>query len=204
MMDPAAVPYAGASGPGIIEALQHGDPNGSVWRPGEADVSIRPGWFYHPVEDSQVRSAENLMDLYRSSVGRNAGLLLNVPPNRDGLLSRYDTASLSEFGRKLRDLYRADVTRRASVDRLTLTFPSAVSFDHLSIEEEIATGQRVSRHAVDIWENSTWRTLIEGSTIGHRRLHRVEPVSTSRVRVRVIESFGDPAISRIQVLPQPS
>ena len=72
MMDPAAVPYAGAEGPGIIQALQHGDPNGAVWRPGEADVSIRPGWFYHPAEDSRVRSPDNLMELYLSSVGRNA------------------------------------------------------------------------------------------------------------------------------------
>lgn len=87
-MDPAAVPYAGADGPGIIQALQHGDPHGSVWRRGEADVSIRPGWFYHPAEDAQVRSIENLMDLYRSSVGSNAGLLLNVPRTGTGCSHR--------------------------------------------------------------------------------------------------------------------
>lgn len=52
-MDPNAVPYPGADGPGIIAALQNGDPNGTVWRPGETDVSIRPGWFYHPAEDDR-------------------------------------------------------------------------------------------------------------------------------------------------------
>jgi alpha-L-fucosidase len=43
-VDPASVPYPGASGPGVIVALQHGDPAGTSWRPAEADTSIRPGW----------------------------------------------------------------------------------------------------------------------------------------------------------------
>jgi alpha-L-fucosidase len=51
-----------------------------VWRPAEADTSIRPGWFYHPAEDDRVRTSEELFDLYLSSVGRNSKLLLNVPP----------------------------------------------------------------------------------------------------------------------------
>src|SRR5687768_806764 len=50
-VDPSAVPFPGATGPGVIRALQHGDPDGAVWRPAEADTSIRPGWFYHPEED---------------------------------------------------------------------------------------------------------------------------------------------------------
>src|SRR5205085_2416645 len=54
-MDPAAVPYPGASGDGVIAALQHGDTRGSVWRPAETDTSIRPGWFYHPGEDQRVK-----------------------------------------------------------------------------------------------------------------------------------------------------
>ena len=46
-VDPARVPYAGFDRSDTREALQHGDPNGSLWRPGECDVSIRPGWFWH-------------------------------------------------------------------------------------------------------------------------------------------------------------
>ncbi len=97
----AAVPYPGAEGEGIIRALQHGDPAGDVWRPGEADVSIRPGWFWHKNEDVKVRSVENLLDLYFKSVGRNSLLLLNVPPNDQGLLSDIDIERLASFRRKL-------------------------------------------------------------------------------------------------------
>jgi alpha-L-fucosidase len=199
-MDPAAVPYAGADGPHIIEALQHGDPRGSVWRPGEADVSIRPGWFYHPAEDAMVRSADNLMDLYRSSVGRNAGLLLNVPPTRDGQLAGPDVVSLRAFGQKRRDLYQADLAPPASVDGLTLTFDAPVSFDHIIIQEDIASGQSTARHAVDLWDGSAWLTLIEGTTIGYKRIHRFAPVSSRRLRLRIAESHGSAVISRLQVL----
>ena len=63
-VNPATVPYPGASGDDVIAMLQHGDPHGTVWRPGEADVSIRPGWFWHPAEDAQVRSVDDLVELY--------------------------------------------------------------------------------------------------------------------------------------------
>ena len=64
--------------------LNRGDRPGALWVPAECDVSIRPGWFYHPKEDGRVKSPEALMDLYYASVGRGATLLLNVPPDRTG------------------------------------------------------------------------------------------------------------------------
>lgn len=108
-VDPAKVPYPGAPGDAVIRALQHGDPDGSVWRPGESDVSIRPGWFWHKKEDDQVRSVENLVDLYFKSVGRNSLILLNVPPNDQGLLSDTDVLRLAEFRGKLDSIFRTDL-----------------------------------------------------------------------------------------------
>jgi len=49
-VDPSVVPYPGATGERVMNMLRHGDPAGTVWRPGETDVSIRPGWFYHPTD----------------------------------------------------------------------------------------------------------------------------------------------------------
>jgi alpha-L-fucosidase len=73
-VDPSIVTYPGASGQGIIDALQHGQPTGSVWRPAECDTSIRPGWFYHPADDAKVAPRTTSVDLYHLSVGRNAKL----------------------------------------------------------------------------------------------------------------------------------
>jgi alpha-L-fucosidase len=108
-MDPAAVPYPGADGPGIIRALQQGDPGGSVWRPGETDVSIRPGWFYHPAEDARVKTVDQLVGLYFTSVGRNSKLLLNVPPTREGLLHQTDAARLRAMSVQLDIIFRNDL-----------------------------------------------------------------------------------------------
>lgn len=91
--------------------LGEGHEDGNYWVPAEVDVSIRPGWFYHEPEDSLVRTPENLMELYYSSVGRNSNLLLNVPPDRRGLLNEKDVNSLLEF-RKLREMEFANELAR--------------------------------------------------------------------------------------------
>ena len=83
--------------------------------PPRSDVSIRPGWFWHPAEDSRVRSADNLLGLYLSSVGRNSGLLLNVPPTRAGLLHPTDVSRLAEFGTLRQTVFGRDAAQSARV-----------------------------------------------------------------------------------------
>ena len=85
---------------GSLQALGTGDR--LIWYPAETDVSIRPGWFYHAKEDDKVKSVEHLLDIYFSSVGYNSVLLLNLPPDRRGLIHENDAQRLGEF-RKVRD-----------------------------------------------------------------------------------------------------
>lgn len=77
--------------------LQYGHPDGNQWVPAECDVSIRPGWFYHPEEDDRVKSPDQLVDLYYRSVGHNATLLLNFPVDRRGLIHSVDSANAVRF-----------------------------------------------------------------------------------------------------------
>jgi len=74
-----------------------GHEDGEKWVPGEADVSIRPGWFYHSIEDDKVRSLDELVDIYYESIGRNATLLLNLPVDKRGLVHENDQARLQEL-----------------------------------------------------------------------------------------------------------
>ncbi|MGH7447658.1 MAG: alpha-L-fucosidase [Longimicrobiales bacterium] len=116
MMDPDRIPYAGmpADTP-MRDALQLGDPMGTVWRPPEADVSIRPGWFWHPAEDERVRSVANLVDLYFVSVGRNSKLLLNVPPTTAGMLHETDASRLTGFAERLSTIFATNHATGARV-----------------------------------------------------------------------------------------
>lgn len=75
-----------------------------VWYPAEVNTSIRPGWFYHAEEDGQVRSDRELFDIYLKSVGGNAMFLLNIPPNRDGVIAAPDREVLAKLGRRIQEL----------------------------------------------------------------------------------------------------
>jgi alpha-L-fucosidase len=89
--------------------LNVGDRPGTHWVPAECDVSIRPGWFYHAREDGQVKTPAQLLDLYYKSVGRGASFLLNVPPDRRGLVHENDAKSLAEFGRLVRAIFAVNL-----------------------------------------------------------------------------------------------
>jgi alpha-L-fucosidase len=206
-MDPASVPYPGMDAPHVTRALQHGDPNGTAWRPAEADTSIRPGWFYHPAEDDRVRSVDNLVELYVQSVGRNAKLLLNVPPTRDGLLHATDVAHLTGLHDRLRTMYGNDLAagvrpramftpHRSGV--VQWDFGSPVSFNTARLGENIANGQRVARYTLSAWEGSdNWRTLSTGTTIGYAKIDRFPEVSTRRLRLSLDETVDTPEPVRV-------
>jgi alpha-L-fucosidase len=191
-MHPDAVPYPGADGPGIIAALQNGDPNGTVWRPGETDVSIRPGWFYHPAEDAKVKTVEQLVDLYFTSVGRNSKLLLNVPPTRAGLLHETDVARLAGMAGRLKALMQTDLARgrelrsssAASVYELDLGRDVTIAIADL--REDVAHGQVVARYTLEGGSSRSgtdWRPISSGTTVGFRKLDRVAPTRVRKLRL---------------------
>lgn len=86
-----------------------------IWYPAEVDVSIRPGWFYHEEEDDKVRSFENLKDIYLKSVGGNATLLLNIPPDKHGLFCEADVKRLKELGDFIRTSFSDNLVKQAEL-----------------------------------------------------------------------------------------
>jgi alpha-L-fucosidase len=196
-VDPARVTAPGVSGPGVTDALQHGDRNGTVWRPAEADTSIRPGWFHHPAEDARVKSAERLFDIYCQSVGRNSKLLLNVPPTRDGLLHPNDVASLMAF-RDLRAARFVEVAGRersswtnvAAGGQLEVRLAKPVRIAGVRLDEDIERGQAIARFSVLGEMDRAWRELARGTTVGYARIERVTPVTIGAVRVTVEEAIA--------------
>jgi len=94
----------------------HKDIEGKVWYPAECDVSIRPGWFWHKSQDDKVKSLEHLLDIYYKSVGRNSVLLLNVPPNDQGLFAEPDVKRLREFREFLDETFAVNLAEGKPVD----------------------------------------------------------------------------------------
>lgn len=98
------------------ESRTSGDAHGSKWVPGEADVSIRPGWFYKESEDNKVKTLDQLLNIYYASVGRNALLLLNVPPDKRGLIHENDSLRLMEFRTAIDNIFSEDLSDGAVAD----------------------------------------------------------------------------------------
>lgn len=110
-------PEGGPGTPGNTryQEATNGTRHGSRWMPAECDVSIRPHWFWHEDENNRVKTPEQLVDLYFRSVGRGAHFLLNVPPDRRGLLYETDVASLKGFGDSLKKMFATELGARARV-----------------------------------------------------------------------------------------
>jgi alpha-L-fucosidase len=108
-------PNGGPGAPGDVVEVENtsGTRNGKYWMPAECDVSIRPGWFWHAEENEKVKSVRQLLDLYYESVGRGASFLLNVPPDRRGLIHDTDAACLRGFGRVLQATFGSNLARGA-------------------------------------------------------------------------------------------
>ena len=209
--------------------LNSGKWGGSHFIPAETNTSIRPGWFWHESQNGQVRSPENLVQYWFESAGRNTAILLNLPPDRRGLIHEADAASVLRWNEYLTEMFRADLVPLGTVtasparhpdlypenlllpdeDRfyaaenltptVSLTFPEPITFDCWALEEVIELGHRVRRFALDVRENGSWRTIAEGQCIGFCRCQRTARVRTDGVRLRILDAGAPPVLRRIRL-----
>ena len=174
------------------------------WYPSEVDVSIRPGWFYHEQEDHKVKSLAELVDIYFQSVGCNSSLLLNVPPNKRGLLHENDVARLKEFGEYIEKTFSKDYTSRWARpwtakpgEKKEYALNKGAVVNTIMLQEDISRGQRVEAFTVEVHVNGEWKTIAKGTTIGYKRLLRFPDVEADAIRVTIDECRGVANISRV-------
>jgi len=134
---------------GSLEFLGRGE--NLIWYPSEVDTSIRPGWFYHASEDDQVKSLKKLVDIYFNSVGGNAVLLLNLPPDRRGLLHENDVARIRELRTWLDDAFARNLALDATLSA------SAALPDHAA--SCVVDGRADTYWTVPDWTESAVLTL---------------------------------------------
>ncbi|MCC7395643.1 MAG: alpha-L-fucosidase [Planctomycetes bacterium] len=178
------------------------------WWPAETDVSIRPGWFHHPHEDAQVKSAATLVDLWFGAVGQNAVLLLNVPADRRGRIADADVAALRGLGAWLEATFGQDLagaaTRKHYPKAGELLFAQPTTVDVFDLGEDVlAAGQQVEQFRIEVLQNGGWRECARGTTIGMRRLVRSEPVTGDGFRYWLERTRGKAQISHFRVFRRP-
>lgn len=174
------------------------------WYPSEVDVSIRPGWFYHGEQDGQVKTLAHLVDIYFRSVGYNSVLLLNVPPDRRGLIQENDVTRLKEFGDYIAATF-GDNKLVAEDEEVALEVggtveyavkPDAV-FNVFMVGEEIRKGQRMEEFTVEAFTGGVWKELAKGTTIGYKRMFRLPDCRAEKVRLTVKQSRGTVRLARV-------
>ena len=185
--------------------LNVGDPNGKNWIPAETDVSIRPGWFYHSSEDSKVKTPKELVNLYYQSVGRNSLLLLNIPPNSDGLFADQDVKNVIEFRKILHETFKDNLAKPVVNQYLTdsslstyvnlkpkqpfiVSFKKPISIDRILLQENIGQGQRIEQALLEYWDGKTWKTISRISTVGYKRLIKINLLKTTKIRFTVLKA----------------
>ncbi len=199
------------------------------WQPVECDVTIRPGWFWREGENNQLKTEDQLIDIYFASVGRNGALLLNVPPDSIGLIHENDIKLLEDWRQRLDEIFAHNLVRQGMVQTsntrlahtgwdarrvadgnpdtfwatddsvrecwLEVSFPHAVQFNTIDLREAIQYGQRVESYRVEVLTDNGWTAIKQGTTIGNRKLDRINTTTASRIRVVIESAKASPAIS---------
>jgi alpha-L-fucosidase len=196
------------------------------YRPTEADTPLRKKhWFWHPNDESSLKSVSELMDTYNRTVGRGAQLMIGLAPDNRGLLPDSDVKRLAEFGEALNSIYApqnnlaaratnasayhaaldsdpdtvwspAEGSHAATID---LVFSHPISFDRALTMERLVDGQKVQTYAIQVIDGGKWKTLHSGTTIGHKKIDLFPRISTQHVRLNIISASATPRIREFQL-----
>ncbi|MBN9614180.1 MAG: alpha-L-fucosidase [Acidobacteriales bacterium 59-55] len=193
------------------------------WRPVEADTPLHRGhWFWHPNDESTLRSVDELLDIYTKTVGRGAQLMLGLAPDDTGQLPAADVKRLHEFGEALHRIYgynlvaehgHSTLSEHDAVDNdpdtfwvapplhgiLEVRFDKPVTFDRAVTMERLNEGQHVEDYAIEAWQNGRWKPLVRAHAIGHKKIDIFPACTTQRVRLNLISTSGTAAIREFQI-----
>ncbi|HTI72822.1 MAG TPA: alpha-L-fucosidase [Candidatus Limnocylindria bacterium] len=176
-----------------------------VWYPAVADVSLRRTWFWHARAGFRPYTADELLLIYEKSVGRNAGLLLNLSPDTRGLVAESDLVTLSDFGKRLQGWFPKSQTNEVPGEwRPTgtnqwvfdLNFPHPIVANTVVLREDIQWGQRVEHFSIWSGTNQTGARLLQGQTVGWKRILRLPTSAYSGLSIVVDECRSEPHLSK--------
>ena len=218
--------------------LRYGHEDGTHWLPAEVNTSIRPGWYYHPGEDHQVKSLSRLVRTYYESIGRNGNFLLNLPVDTRGLVHEADIAQLMALKQQIDKDFKVELGQEAKAiasnergksssycarmvndgnpdtywatdDGVTsgsieLQFDTPTTLNRILLQEYIPLGQRIKKFAIAAEIDDKWVELDTQTTIGNRRILKLDPVTTTKLKLQILDAKGPIALSNFEVYRAPN
>jgi alpha-L-fucosidase len=171
-----------------------GDPLGKFYRPrlGPTTTAFSTGgWMW--TGPRRPQSLERHMQIYYQMIGRGAGVIVNLTPDRRGLIPEDLVASAKEFGDEIYRRFSDPIAvTKGRKDVLTLRFPSPRTFDHVVTMEGLTDGQKIANYKIDARVDGQWKMIVEGQTIGHKRIDQLNPILATAIRFTVTDALAQP------------
>jgi alpha-L-fucosidase len=204
---------------GLLETgVNTGHPLGKFWRNRECTTNKgfhEGGWFWHP-EGTYPRSLADHVELYYRTVGLGAITIIYLPPDYRGLVPDDIAAAAKAFGDEIKARFANPVAvlNQITVDNVVeLAWEELAGINTVVTMENIANGQKIAKYTLEAFVGGQWITLEARNelssgynknpgfeTIGHKKIDRVAPVVTNKIRFRCLEAVVEPVeIRRLAV-----
>ncbi len=179
-------------------------PQNAGWIPAEANLHTRDTWFWTPNSDGTLKEISFLKNAYFESIGRGSNLLINMTPDKRGLIPEEEVKRLSEFGKTLERTFATPLgntnsSENKSTGELFIKLPQEQSTNLLVLEEDIRQGQFIKQYKVDALISGEWKTIAEGQSIGRKRIQPFDPVETTELRLSLIGELDKASIENFTI-----
>ncbi len=181
---------------------------GFRYLPAECDLKLRTTWFDCEANEDTIKSVSELVGIYEYSVGRGANMLLNIGPDRRGLVPEQDAARAKAFGDELRRRYGTPLGftgaeqngQRWSIRLDNEPWESSTLVDTVVIEEDITEGQAVREFCIlaDLPCYHKPICVYRGKTVGHKAICRFPVFRTAKITVEVLQAEGEARLSSVK------
>ncbi len=194
----------------VVDPHRHEPPTGGpptgIYQPAEMDTTINgAGWFWHPDSVGRIRSLTELVGVYYRSVGHGGNLLLNLAPNRDGLLDAAEVDRLGELAAEIRRRFGAPLGEAGpGVGAIELTLAGATLVSRFVAMEDLTQGETVQEWVLEADmgrddHGTLWHRLAAGQALGHKRLGDFAPLVARRFRLSAARARGQARFRSLRV-----
>jgi len=196
---------AGTTSAGTIKIPDlHGNPDGKIWSPGEADFPMRTGWqggWFWRATNQRLLTKDQIMDRYYTSVGHNSNMLLGIVIDTTGVVPAEDCEILAAVGNEIKQRFGKSIAETSGKGQTIeiKTGKKPVSVNHIIIQENIALGERIRKYSVEAFVDKKWQQVCEGISVGHKRIQQFPTVQTDKIRLKIEESAGKPDVKNFAV-----